>query len=222
MVLTIAWVSPEANGNGGACEGGERIPITWTVENLEVGNLGSPGQPVNVSVAPDFGVTEFSPVPIPNRPNNDTDPSGATAQTNVPEDYEGAVTLTFDFEWSGSSGYDIHRDKSIVVNVVECEQPTTTVPPTTVPPTTVVTTVPTTEPPATTTVPVTEPPTTLPPTTEPPVTEPPTTEPPVTEPPSTEPPSTEPENPSTVPEVPEAPRETPPAPAQPVAPTFTG
>lgn len=151
--VALAWPSPDTDATGGACQGGQRTPITWFVSNLETGNPGSPATITDVTVSGGFGVTAFTPQPLPNAGS-----SIATAQTVVPPEFAGNVILTYTMVWSGTDGTD-SRTGSTAVHVDKCECPptTTTVPSTTTIPKTTTTVIPTTTTQATTTttVPVT-------------------------------------------------------------------
>lgn len=136
--VALAWPSPGTDAMGGACQGGQRTPITWFVFNLETSNPGSPATITNVVVSGGFGVTAFTPQPLAN-----TGTAYATATTFVPPSFEGNVTLNYMMVWSGTDGTD-SRTGSTVVHVNKCEAPTTT--------TTVPSTTPTTVPQTTTTV----------------------------------------------------------------------
>lgn len=150
--VVMAWPSPDTDAMGGACQGGQRTPVTWLVYNRETGNPGSPATIHNVHVSGGFGVTTFAPQPLPNN-----GVSYATAITVVPSSFEGNVTLTYMMVWSGTDGHD-SRTGSVAVHVSKCECPpttSTTVPVTSTPvpqtTTTVAQTTTTTAPAATTT-----------------------------------------------------------------------
>lgn len=118
--LANAWQTPKTETSGAVCQGAERTPLVWTVTNLETGYSGSPATIEDVVVAPNYPTTTFTPQPLANTGN-----AKATAQTNVPGDYQGEITLKYTMVWSGTNGGD-KRSASKTVLMVKCGVPITT------------------------------------------------------------------------------------------------
>lgn len=123
VTMLAAWANPAPSGDGAACAvNGTRAPLHWSIINKENGFPGSPGLITDVGITPsNFGTPVFSPNPLAN-----DGVSEAKADTDVPVDFTGDVTLKFSFVFSGTSGGDSKGPFYVTVHVNKCDQPTTT------------------------------------------------------------------------------------------------